>query len=277
MTASFPPQYIFKADQWCLLSRFHAEQILALRDAFDAEHQKLTNHCRGFTHMFTPGKATDELIIPCSLAILGHIKGKNTDKPSVSSSSNSEGRVLVRRSTYCDWSAREKRPRSFTPTSECLVPADHLKAARSEGCFFLRKIALPESTRGVSEAVLRKWLSIIDNDVSTLDERLQSALSKIEEYKVADAALEVKGVRHLTGVFNNYEKNSRDNSSNSSSSGDTRELRPEGGKGRQESNHRNHQNNNYNNDHKRKYEDRPRDQYDQRSFHRPYQGYHDYR
>lgn len=273
MTASFPADCIYKADQWCMLSRYHVEQILALRDAFDAEHLKLTNHSRGFTHMFTPGKATDELIIPCSLAILGHIRSRTGSAPN--QSDQQQGKVLVRRSTYCDWSAREKRPRSFTPSVDYLIPVEHLKAARSEGCVFLRKIALPEGTREVSETMLKQWLSIVHNDSATVNERLQSALTQVEEFKTVDAALESTDVVHLARIFNNYERND--------SSGESSGSRPQGGVGRWDSN-RNHSYNNgsgHSNssssgggEYKRKYEDKPRENHDQK---RPYYNNHDYR
>lgn len=245
MTASFPPEYIFKADQWCLLSRYHVEQILNLREAFDEEHKKLTNHNRGFTHMFTPGKATDELIIPCSLALLGHIKGKNTD--SSNSNSDAAGLVLVRRSTYCDWSAREKRPQSFVPTAQHLVPESYLQAAKAEGCIFLRKIALEGK---LNETVLKQWLSMVYG-ASGVDERLQNALSTIEAFQSEDSASQLKDVSHLVRIFNNYERNI-----NTDGTSESRGARPQG---RWEAGSRGGDG-----DHKRKYEDGPRDHPDQR-------------
>ena len=64
-------------------------------------------------------------------------------------------RVTKKRLTYCDWSKKERSPQTFTALTNTLVAT-----ARQEGCFFLRKLKVPDTSVPGEK---RKFSSISDD------------------------------------------------------------------------------------------------------------------
>ena len=85
--------------------------------------------------------ASDEMYIPCALAVLGHYPEPGGERNTVGTRGpvpenvHECGGVVVRRLTYSDWSDNGKHPRHFHR-----LTADMIGAARAEGCLFLRKL-----------------------------------------------------------------------------------------------------------------------------------------
>lgn len=149
-----PKECIFKSDQWCLLTRKHAVELVFLsyylryneselkkviEDAQEgAVLKRLRQEFGGRRHpalfaMDDGGvRVTDEMYIPSMLAILGHIPLLH-DLPTTSTVE-----VFRRRFTFADWSQNTCSPKSFTnlEQSDLLLPAQ-------EGCVFMRKVTLP--------------------------------------------------------------------------------------------------------------------------------------
>jgi len=135
---------IWKADQWIVLSRYHASLILDIPE-------KLGGLSLWPQFQFT--RASDELYFPTALGLLGFLKKENLE--------NNANDILRRRVTFCDWSAGAKNPATF-------IGLDGLKhvylQGRENGCLFARKF---DSTPiSVSD-----WKSLVLNDVKDSEVR----------------------------------------------------------------------------------------------------------
>ena len=154
-----PARYVWKADQWVVLTRSHAEAISSLTAG-----RYLDGH-RTLWHAFRNVRASDEMYVPTALSILGVIRRPSgggevgDDDDDVYSpggggarrrpdGENSAGPgIRRRRVTYCDWGSGAKNPTSFGPAEWGRVAS----AARGEGCLFARKF-VPGGGGGVGSA-----------------------------------------------------------------------------------------------------------------------------
>lgn len=122
-----PKNCIYKADQWIILSRPHAEAVMSNLDR-NLPSGAFLWQC------FSQTKASDELYFPTALSLLGIMP--------------SSPELEIRRVTYADWSESARNPASFSKGVEDLKRVAPI--ARKEGCLFARKFVLwdpdPETT-----------------------------------------------------------------------------------------------------------------------------------
>lgn len=152
-----PGQYRWKADQWALLCRNHASQIIGI----DRPHIPFKYQ---LWHSYSDINASDEMYIPTSLALLGLLRftsqgedtqllrgindtSKSDGKPGSTSAappvaatpSNTFEFVKKRPVTYTDWSEGMRNPVTFTKGISDLKKVARL--AREKGCLVARKFA----------------------------------------------------------------------------------------------------------------------------------------
>jgi hypothetical protein len=161
-TTIIPSQYIWKSDQWVILTRQHAFAITTLPQTYLNEYTLLDT-------IFTNVRASDEIYIPTVLSILGiihrpmgvkEVEDYNYDTTTTTTTTSGQKRKRItkedesrigdeirrRRSTYCDWSMGAKNPKSFSTIQEW---KDVVCLARNEGCLFARKfVTIPGSSTG---------------------------------------------------------------------------------------------------------------------------------
>ncbi len=156
-----PGQYRWKADQWVLLCRSHASQIIGI----DRPHIPHKYH---LWHSYRDINASDEMYIPTSLALLGLLRftseGEDTqrlrgteDTPKsegnstvaaaatttisspVATPANTFEFVKKRAVTYTDWTQGMRNPATF---ANGLVDFQKVaRLARDKGCLVARKFA----------------------------------------------------------------------------------------------------------------------------------------
>jgi hypothetical protein len=160
-----PGQYRWKADQWVLLCRNHASQIVDLdRPNMPPKHQ--------LWQSFRDINASDEMYIPTCLSVLGLLRfaadGEDTQRSRSNSQVDERGRsnsddrgrsntagsseeakqqqqpppvhaVLKRPVTYTDWTEGMRNPASFTKGIADFKRVARL--ARDKGCLVARKFA----------------------------------------------------------------------------------------------------------------------------------------
>ena len=98
------------------------------------------------------------MVIPCGLSLLGFIQASGGSVPASVSGRSVERKRL----TYVDWTEGGPSPASFFD-----LTAPLLAAGRGEGCLFLRKLKLPDTSKISEEAIHRKKI-----DLSTIWIRL---------------------------------------------------------------------------------------------------------
>ena len=136
-----PPGNIWKADQWMVLNRVHAEAV--------AELPRRYLGGRDMWSALRRVRASDEIYFPTALSILGILR-RPSDAAGVEVDENSRGEscagdgVRRRKVTFCDWSMGAKNPASFT-TGDWRGVA---RRARDEGCLVVRKFVRAESLPG---------------------------------------------------------------------------------------------------------------------------------
>ena len=157
-TTTIPSQYIWKSDQWVILTRKHALAITTLPRAY-------LNDISLLDTVFTNVRASDEIYIPTVLSIVGiihrpmgvrEVEDYNYETTTTTSGQKCKRRRITkeeesrigyeirrRRSTYCDWSMGAKNPVSFSTIEEW---NDVVCKAREEGCLFARKFVTTTTT-----------------------------------------------------------------------------------------------------------------------------------
>lgn len=160
MERYFPSQCIYKADQWVLLSRKHVVEIIRLcqyvhnrinNTDTDCLVSELSNgrvdttYYNTYVRLYDKVMASDEMIIPTTLALLGFINDTTPIKMTdiaVSINNNNENEDDCRdldinrcRATYSDWSEKMPNPKTFR-----IMRRSDFITARGEGCLFFRKL-----------------------------------------------------------------------------------------------------------------------------------------
>lgn len=135
-----PQNLIWKADQWLVLIREHADAIVSMPNKY-LEGQQLWSTMRKV-------RASDEMYFPTALSILGIVHRptgvSEVDENTIyqRSKESCAGNSIRRRCiTYCDWSMGAKNPASFTS----LDWKDVVAKARGAGCLFARKFVSASS------------------------------------------------------------------------------------------------------------------------------------
>ncbi|KAL7523461.1 hypothetical protein ACHAWF_000533, partial [Thalassiosira exigua] len=141
--SSIPRKYVWKADQWIVLTRSHAAAVAGLpRDHLDG---------RPLWPAFRRVRASDEIYVPTALAVLGILRrppgggevDDDADRAGNRARESCAGEeVRRRRVTYCDWSVGARNPASFARGDLGEVVAK----ARGEGCLFARKFGMEATT-----------------------------------------------------------------------------------------------------------------------------------
>eukprot|EP00981_Chlorochromonas_danica_P006430 scaffold1389_cov251-Ochromonas_danica.AAC.28 len=188
LEAGLPLPWVFKADQWILLSRFHCQLIfkfldyLLLQDDQKSEQERQDGIVTTLRHhpiftLFKRVRASDEMFFPTVLASLLPREEDSVDdhddkqgiksEDSARSGENDGDRLLVgmqrRRVTYCDWSAGARNPRTFNS-----ITTSSLQPAIEEGCLFFRKIRFEL----VSRTVIDSWGELVYRDHWTEKEKV---------------------------------------------------------------------------------------------------------
>ncbi|KAL3823156.1 hypothetical protein ACHAXA_010412 [Cyclostephanos tholiformis] len=125
-----PSRYVWKADQWVVLTRAHGMAIASLSRGTYLNGRSLLS-------AFRDVRASDEMYVPTALSILGIVRrpsGGGEVDDEVGESRAGPG-IRRRRVTYCDWSSSARNPASFGPAEWRKVAS----TARGEGCLFARK------------------------------------------------------------------------------------------------------------------------------------------
>ena len=145
MNRAIPTEHIWKADQWILLIREHAEAVArAGRGNASSDASNSSSNYNGVElwECFKRTRASDELYFPTVLSLLNIIRG---DQKRGGNENNNDAdlgdEVANRRITYCDWSMSARNPASFNVLLEghkAEFPEVVCKA-RKEGCLFARK------------------------------------------------------------------------------------------------------------------------------------------
>jgi hypothetical protein len=167
-----PKEYVWKADQWCLLSRSAVNKIIDLLVFLDSKNNSsiasFSSSSSSSSSLVVPSSfsvhklkdnpiftlfqgmtASDEMFFPTVLSLLGYQFVAPADLPSFPSSSSSFSSsptsssassstslsVIKRRITYTDWTNKGKSPQTFEPFNK----KDFLKA-KEEKTLFFRKI-----------------------------------------------------------------------------------------------------------------------------------------
>lgn len=125
-----PGQCIAKADQWLLLSRKHAKQVLELSNE-QALGRPLLQSFRGVS-------ASDEMYFPTCLSLLGILPPAVKNKTELQA--NDIAQVRQQQLTYCEWRSGDPSPRTFTDLTQ-----SDITNARTQGCLLLRKLKSPYS------------------------------------------------------------------------------------------------------------------------------------
>jgi len=134
---NIPQHYIWKADQWLVLTRHDAEAVASLPSQY--------LNGRQLWPAFRKCRASDEIYFPTVLSTLGIISRQDGEAQvdDFSKGESCAGQIRRRRITYCDWSQSAKNPASFTSQDW----KDVVAKARREGCLFARKFVLFSSLR----------------------------------------------------------------------------------------------------------------------------------
>jgi hypothetical protein len=167
-----PKEHVWKADQWCLLSRSAVNKIVDLLVFLDLKNNSsiASSSSSSSSSLVVPSSfsvlklkdnpiftlfhgmtASDEMFFPTVLSMLGYQFVAPSDLPSFPSSSSSSTTssspisssasssaslsVIKRRITYADWTNKGKSPQTFEPLNK----KDFLKA-KEEKTLFFRKI-----------------------------------------------------------------------------------------------------------------------------------------
>lgn len=129
-----PDKLVWKADQWCVLTRAHAQAVSSIPAKYlEGRHLwPAMKRCR----------ASDEMYFPTALSILGELhrppggaEVDNNDSSSSKTENCAGGGIRRRKITYCDWSMGARNPASFTSKDWKEV----VGKARGEGCLLARK------------------------------------------------------------------------------------------------------------------------------------------
>lgn len=160
-----PTTHIWKADQWILLTRLHAEAMCGTRrkDGGSPSSQLWEG--------FRRTRASDEIYFPTVMALFGILKaGKECSGNDDEHENSSIGKeVVYRRVTYCDWSMNAKNPASFKIAAGSELKAadrrggsefvDVARKAREEGCLLARKFVTRELLSGSSASQAKHFTS----------------------------------------------------------------------------------------------------------------------
>jgi len=180
-----PGQYRWKADQWVLLCRSHASQIMGI----DRPHILHKFH---LWHCYAEINASDEMYIPTTLALLGFLRfttsGEDTqrlrgivvndkgDKPSETATPENTFQFIKKRPvSYTDWTQGARNPVTFANGIVDFRKVSRL--ARDNGCLVARKFAPVIIVPGVDKTTLK-----ITGQISASDWLDEINLLK-EEYK----------------------------------------------------------------------------------------------
>ena len=132
MSRAIPSENVWKADQWILLIREHAEAVARAGRGSSSNNGNGNYGGAELWECFKRTRASDELYFPTALSLLNIIRGSDLELGD---------KVSNRRITYCDWSMSARNPGSFNVLLEGRKAEflEVVRLAREEGCLFARK------------------------------------------------------------------------------------------------------------------------------------------
>lgn len=146
MSRAIPSENVWKADQWILLIREHAEAVARAGRGSASNNGNSNYGGAELWECFKRTRASDELYFPTALSLLNIIGGdKKRDGTCSDGRKGSDlelgDKVSNRRITYCDWSMSARNPATFNVLLEGRKAEflEVVRKAREEGCLFARK------------------------------------------------------------------------------------------------------------------------------------------
>ena len=178
MNRAIPTENIWKADQWILLIREHADAVARAGRGKPSSDASNTSNCNRVElwECFKRTRASDELYFPTVLSLLNIIGDQKRDGNENNNHADLGDNVANRRITYCDWSMSARNPASFNVLLEGRKAEfpEVVRKAREEGCLFARKfiagdISGPGSRPPASSTVsaenekfsAEKWIEVV--------------------------------------------------------------------------------------------------------------------
>merc|ERR1711862_1064216 len=150
---SIPRCFIYKSDQWIVLTRYHASLVVRDVPRVFSDYTKKPMYT-----YFEDVKASDEMYFPTILAMALGDNGGNIDD-------NFEKEICKKCITYCDWEGmvNTKHPAMFQTLDEM---RDVRGKILDGGYFFARKFKFKDndhdgSTTSASSLTVDQWLDII--------------------------------------------------------------------------------------------------------------------
>jgi hypothetical protein len=159
-----PMEFVWKADQWVMISRFHALEVVELIDRLKTQTRKEVIESPLFD-LFQGTNASDELFFPTVTTILGHQFIEDSTAITTTSEKEEKNVIVKKRLTYVDWSDNGRSPKTFQPFDPITLAA--MKKAREEQkTLFMRKIqckSFLDNRLPVEEklALFRRWYELI--------------------------------------------------------------------------------------------------------------------
>ena len=145
--------HVWKADQWVLLSRLHAEAAARLDSAVRFESRR-PDDAAPLWRLLRKCTAPDELLFPVSLSLCGELRRPDAEEEAAAKQEEAPDQqdgpataplrplpndaLAPSRLTHCDWSQNGKSPKTFPALDAAIVDQ-----ARADGCLFARKFKDP--------------------------------------------------------------------------------------------------------------------------------------
>ena len=151
--------HVWKADQWVVLSRLHAEAAARL-DGCARREARHRDDAEPLWRLLRKCTAPDELLFPVSLALCGVLRRPDGADEAAAATATAAAAAAAtatataaataplrprettavdgRRLTWCDWSQNGKSPKTFAALDAAVVAA-----ANVDGCLFARKFKDP--------------------------------------------------------------------------------------------------------------------------------------
>ena len=176
-----PKHKIWKADQWMLLTRKHAEAIVIKnipyamrsnedrkRNGYDNRHNRYEKNVELWS-LFKHVSASDEIYFPTACALLGIIptqKSEDMSHEKVNEMTHLGCEVVKKRVTYCDWSGGDRNPVTFRGMRSFREVAIE---GEKEGCLVARKFdsnsnSNDKSTtkmKRVDPITVKEWCNVV--------------------------------------------------------------------------------------------------------------------
>jgi len=204
-----PSQYIYKASQWLLLSRYHANHLFDLLHYLHSPSTTLpTTSMTSSTPsiidnkamkevilknplftLFQGTSASDEMFFPTCLAMLDYLSTQSTqDQVEEDKVKETKVSVLQRVFTFADWTNNGRNPKTFLPF-HCQDIAAALQSTKNQ-CLFFRKMQFGRFVEARKkkdvqqqdvELLSKWWHCVYNNNEEAKGSTVNTSISTIEQ------------------------------------------------------------------------------------------------